>query len=231
MNSAGNDIISLNHIDSGRTKQERFYSKFLLPAEVDLYDNNHLAQLSFENFIWLLWSVKESVYKFCKRHSPKLVFSPGKINVSIIQAPAMHDSHLFGTGEITDVSFNNAEYYQCTVTAGNEIFYSRSKVYQNIIHTVVNNRDCFDSMYWGIKYIEDSNPAGQSESVRLFILKTLKNIYPHGGISIIVNDADCPVIKMNEAETNIPVSFTHHDKYVAYAFNLLDEAIPKFAVR
>ena len=222
MNSAGNDIISLNHIDIARTKQARFYTKFLLPAEVNLYNDSHLSKLNFENFVWLLWSVKESVFKFCKRNSPQLIFAPGKIIVESIQPPLVNNRNSFVTEEITGTSSIKKECYQCVITVGSHVFYSRSKLYTEIIHTIVNNKDDFNDIYWGIRQIENAQPNSQSENVRHLILKTISNLYPDAEISIDKNNAGCPVVKMNENEMNIPVSFTHHGHFVAYSFSLLE---------
>lgn len=219
MISAGNDIIALNHIDIRRTKQERFYTKFLLPGEVEWYAGNNLCKLSLENFIWLLWSVKESVYKFCKRNSPQLVFSPLRIMIQSLQEPPKNNSPSFGTGEIAAISLIKKECYHCIITTDLGTFYSRSKIYHEVIYTVVNNTDNFDSMYWGIKYVDSALPTRQSEDVRLFILQKLNEIYPNAALCITKDAAGCPILKVDEKEMNIAISFTHHDRFVGYAFN------------
>ena len=78
MRSTGNDIIGLKSIDPHLTIQQRFYSKILSFSELELYYRKASETIPFENFIWLLWSVKESVYKYQKRNFPDLVFSSGK---------------------------------------------------------------------------------------------------------------------------------------------------------
>jgi phosphopantetheinyl transferase (holo-ACP synthase) len=80
--SAGNDIVALNAIDKGRSCMPAFYSKFITSAELSLHNP---AQLSLDSFIWLLWSVKESAYKYLKRTDNELVFSPIKLSVSKIE--------------------------------------------------------------------------------------------------------------------------------------------------
>ncbi len=85
MKSAGNDIVALRCIDIQRTGQFRFYSKILSTSEQTLYHQPLLADMPFENYVWLLWSVKESVYKFLKRSIPDLIFSPTKICIQEIR--------------------------------------------------------------------------------------------------------------------------------------------------
>ena len=70
MNSVGNDIVALAAIDVARTRQPEFYSRIITPAEQEFYSLYLKDQLSFEHFIWLAWSVKESAYKVLKRFEP-----------------------------------------------------------------------------------------------------------------------------------------------------------------
>ncbi len=80
MKSAGNDIVALNAVDHQRTVSANFYSKFIIPAEQDLYKQSPAMEtVSFCSFVWLLWSVKESAYKFVKRLQPELIFSPSRL--------------------------------------------------------------------------------------------------------------------------------------------------------
>ncbi len=225
MTSAGNDIIALNYIDKIRTKQERFYSKFLSPAEVNLYSAGNFSGLTFENFVWLLWSVKESVYKFCKRNSARLAFSPGKIISQSLQAPLKSNFHCFGTGDIENTFLIKDECWSCTVSAETGDYYSRSKVYDEVIYTVVNDTDNFENIWWGIKYIDSCDAAHQSESVRHFALEKIKAIYPNTRLDIAKSPVGYPVLIVNETEVNLPVSFTHHNHFIGYALKLAGETL------
>ena len=66
-------------IDPGRSQFPGFYAKILAPSEAAL----HQPPLSFPVFLWTLWSIKESVYKFVRRHEPDLTFGPTKIVAEI----------------------------------------------------------------------------------------------------------------------------------------------------
>src|SRR5215469_9103806 len=96
MTSAGNDIVSFSAINSARTKQQRFYSKILTTAEENIYRQPGFASIPFENFVWLLWSVKESAYKYLKRANPALIFTPVKFIVRQLDAPEQADMLSFG---------------------------------------------------------------------------------------------------------------------------------------
>ena len=78
MISAGNDIVALNVIDIQRTQSPAFYAKFITPTEFELYNPNEITLI---NFVWLLWSAKESAYKYLKRINSELIFAPIKIKV------------------------------------------------------------------------------------------------------------------------------------------------------
>ena len=79
-------------IDPGRSQFPGFYAKILAPSEAAL----HQPPLSFPVFLWTLWSIKESVYKFVRRHEPDLTFGPTKI-VAEIFLPIAPPAVLQGT--------------------------------------------------------------------------------------------------------------------------------------
>ena len=83
MTSTGNDIVALAATDPDRTSRYRFYSRILTRSELD-----HVAgtALPFSTFVWLLWSIKESVYKYVSRSNPRLGFAPLKIPVGQLRS-------------------------------------------------------------------------------------------------------------------------------------------------
>src|ERR1700742_5173867 len=88
IHSTGNDIVALKAIDVARTHLPNFYSKILTPPEKSIYDDKVKDGLPFELFVWLLWSIKESAYKFLQRNNPSLVFSPSKIIILALDHPS-----------------------------------------------------------------------------------------------------------------------------------------------
>src|ERR1700760_4400635 len=86
--STGNDIVALQATRPEKTNLPRFYSRILTVAEQELYYRLDRPGLAFDHHTWLCWSIKESAYKFNKRNSPDLVFSPLKITISELLPPA-----------------------------------------------------------------------------------------------------------------------------------------------
>jgi phosphopantetheinyl transferase (holo-ACP synthase) len=218
--STGNDIIALNSINAHRTKQEKFYSKILSTAEIEEFKSNTSSTIAFENLVWLLWSVKESVFKFSKRDFSNLVFNPRKIVTRLISSPLDQSVPVFGKGEREEIALNGEECFSCIAATETGIYYSRSKVYDEIIYTVVSDTEYFDNIWWGIKCIDDINPLHQSGSVRSFVLRKFEIIYPGAKLFISKSPVGYPILKVNGNAMKIPLSFTHHFQFVAYTFCL-----------
>jgi phosphopantetheinyl transferase (holo-ACP synthase) len=218
--STGNDIIALNVINNQRTKQERFYSKIISFSELELYQHKAYAAMPFENFVWLLWSVKESVFKYQQRNIPALVFSPVKIVIQSIDFPESTDVIKFKKDEYERSSFAEKEFYNCTVNAGGNIFYSRSKIFDELINTVVEDNDQFENICWGIKFIDHTDYDSQSNELRAFVLKKFSTLFPANNLQIQKNAIGYPVLIKEKKEMDIPVSFSHHDHFIGYSFLL-----------
>jgi phosphopantetheinyl transferase (holo-ACP synthase) len=216
--SAGNDIVDLGTINATRTKDPRFYTKFITGAETALHNQPHLADMPFEYFVWMLWSVKESVYKFIQRHHPSLVFSPSKITVEQIELHREGSIPAITQPQIEAKGFDWLTTYNSIIAFGADTFYSRSIINSNYIATVVNNSDHLENIYWGIKHINQSEPEYQSKSVRQFLLKKLAFVFDTDDLHIIKNSSGCPVLFNGDSRVDIPVSLAHHGHYVAYAF-------------
>lgn len=218
MISTGNDIIALKAIDRNRTREKKFWSKILSLSESNLYLHERFATLPYENFVWLLWSVKESVYKCMQRNNPKLLFSPRKIIIESINFPERDTITIFGKGEHEQTSFHEGECYHCTANVEEEIFYSRSKFYDELVYSVASNNEIFENILWGIKFIDQIDYENQSAEVRSFVLKKLNSFFPEDNLEIRKNAAGCPILMNGIKELNIPLSFSHHEQFIAYSF-------------
>ena len=216
--STGNDIISLEHINVQRTKQKQFYDKILSPSELELYNTEAIAEMPFEIFVWLAWSVKESAYKYLKRHTPGLRFSPAKINIHSITPPGSYTIKKFGYLQYEKKSFHEEVVYHGTVRYGAAFFHSSSIIHHELIYTVVNKDESFGNLWWGIKTIGFSDHNHQSAEVRAFLLKRLHAILPDHNLTIDNSTGGFPVILNERKEMDIPVSFTHHHHFIAYSF-------------
>ena len=218
MISTGNDIISLDYIDIHRTRQKQFYNKVLTNSELKLYNNDDVLQMPFELFVWLAWSIKESAFKYLKRHVSDLIFSPLKMNIQSIKGPAPNTIIDIQGLPYEATSFLEQISYLATIEAGPYLFHSRSIINQELIYTIVNQDESFRNVWWGIKAIDAQDHKNQSAEVRSFLLKKLQEVLPYHTLSLSQNLHGCPVINDEKKEVNIPVSLTHHHGLVAYSF-------------
>ncbi len=217
MNSIGNDIVALNQIHTHRTIQKRFYSKILSADEVLLF-NNHDFEISFESFIWLCWSIKESIYKLIKRHHHEAHFSPTKIIVKKIKKPQKQT--LINLEKHEGISFCDDENFCCEIFYNRHYYFTRSFVSNYFIFTVANTRNCFANVFWGIQNIDNNSYTFQTQLVRTFALERLQQQFENGDLKIEKAEAGFPFIVPYH---NIPLSFTHHGNFVGYSFVLEDK--------
>ena len=216
MLSTGNDIVSLNAINVTRTKQPNFYSKILTPTETALHQQPCFANIPFEIFVWLLWSIKESAFKYLQRIDVDILFTPVKFEVREVQIPSKFNLLNFNTAELKGTGFGGLNSIRATIKFGDYILYSNSLIYQEFVATVVNNNEDFGKTHWGIKRIESDDIEIQSVGVRAFLTKNL----PDKNIIISKNPQGIPVLLKDDLELSIPISFSHHEYYVAYSFQL-----------
>ena len=200
MTGAGNDLVALAAIDVARTRQPQFYSRIITPAEKELYSFHFGDLLPFEHFVWLVWSVKESAYKFLKRFDPGLIFSPSKMEIIGLR--------------------RNGEYFEGAVRSKEHVLYSKTIIDSDLIFSMVNDADDFSAFYWDIKQISSSERCDQSEAVKELLLSKLTQILPGSNLSIAKNPNGWPVVMDGDEELPVPVSFTHHQHFVAYTFQL-----------
>lgn len=201
MKSAGNDIVALAAVDIQRTISPNFYSKFIIPRERDLYEQSSaMKTVPFYSFVWLLWSVKESAYKYVKRLQPELIFSPSKFVVECVEAC---DDFLHGM-----VSFKDFKLYY------------RSRLTEDYISTAVDDSKSFEGVFYDTHQIDKSDNDSQSKAVRELALQKLTTALKLGNLIISKADAGYPVIWQAGEQLDIPLSFAHHDCFVGYSFKL-----------
>jgi phosphopantetheinyl transferase (holo-ACP synthase) len=214
MISTGNDIVALKAINVARTRQSNFYQKIISVSEKALLDQLS-GRIPLEHFVWLLWSVKESAYKYLQRITPDLVFSPTRTIVDHLQLPSTNTVlTLEGCG------FAKELVYKGVVTFGDYKVYSRSMISEEFIFSVVSGSNDFENTYWGIQLIGSSEPEDQSKAVRELLSDRLKALFPYD-IQIGKSPHGYPTLIKDGIEIAVPVSFAHHDRYVAYSFVLV----------
>ncbi|ASU34577.1 holo-ACP synthase [Mucilaginibacter xinganensis] len=218
--SAGNDVVSVKAINITRSNQYKFYSKILSPSENPLYNEFGLAGISFENFVWLLWSIKESAYKFLQRDQPSLIFTPIKFVVKELRLPVDYAVENFTGVFIEAKGFEKCPCIKGQITIGPHTLYTSSLLYNEVISTVVNNLQSFQKVHWGIKLISNSEPESQSNEVRLFLLNKLKQLYKNVNFKVAKNEQGCPILLKDSIDSGVPISLSHHEHFVAYSFQI-----------
>jgi phosphopantetheinyl transferase (holo-ACP synthase) len=219
MSSTGNDIVSLDLINKERSNDSSFYLKIITPSEEALGRQVELAHLLFERYVWLCWSIKESAFKYLQREHPQIVFSPVKMVIQNITAPAI----IPGMQPIEDAWEGDAsgeENYTGTLTAEGNTYYFRSKISSAIIATIVSDDEKFNGVVWGISQVAHSNADHQSEQVRSFVLKRLQTFFPGKILHIEKVPGGYPVIMEGKEELDLAVSFAHHGRTVSYSLQL-----------
>jgi len=219
LQSAGNDIIDLGTINRKRSSGINFYAKILSDSEQVLYQKPECKLLPFEQYLWLAWSVKESVFKYLKRCLPDAVFSPLKIIIRDLAIPIDHQSSSFTEKQWEGIA-GDEHCYEGSVIFENFILYFKSKIYSELIATIVSEDAFFKDVFWGIKTIVKGDTDYQSKSVRFFLLNKLKRIYPDKDLHIEKNKSGYPFVTDGIQELKIPISFSHQERYIAYSFLL-----------
>lgn len=206
MISTGNDIVALTATDDDRTARYRFYSRVLTPDELGLHPaaspvpTGHPAPLPFPTFVWLMWSIKESVYKYISRADHGLVFSPLKIPVNQLTS--------------------RDGFYEGFISYGPVELYSRSFLQDGTILTVVSEEPDFAHTRWGLHAIPDPRYPNQSASVREYALQSLAAVLPDARLRIVKTPDGPPELWDGERRLDIPLSLAHHGHYVAWAYRL-----------
>jgi phosphopantetheinyl transferase (holo-ACP synthase) len=215
MDSIGNDIIDLNFIDASRSRNQRFFSKFISESEQNLFER---SGLSFEVFVWLLWSIKESVYKCQKRMLPGTLFSPLIMTVQELDA-CCDKKGMELNAECFEQDSAERCHWRASVSLGARNFYARSLTSSRFIFTTARLLDSSHNVYGGIKFINDSGYDNQHSEVRSFALQRFGQIFGRSEELIIEkNIAGIPFLFRNGSNTGVVLSFSHHYHFIAYSF-------------
>ena len=204
MSSTGNDIVALNESVVAKAAQPRFYSKIMAAGEMAFFHEQAADKLSLGEYVWLLWSVKESVYKFLKRMQPGFLFSPQKIMVHQLQPPA-------GLYE---------ESWRCTVLHGETTIHTQTFFHASFLHTVAAADENFTGITWGTGFIKETGYDSQSAGVRSLLAEKINELLP-GKTIVLQKDANgIPLLFDEENNVCVPVSFSHDGHFLAYSFYL-----------
>lgn len=228
MISTGNDIVSLSARNYHCIKKPAVYLKILSTTEKSLFNDPALAEIPFENFVWLVWSLKESAYKYLQRIMPDLIFSPTKFIVQELHLPDGFVVRTFEPTEREGIGFdtmdikNDVPVIKATISVATNTLYSRSFIFNELIVSVVNGDENFENTCWGIKWIAESDPESQSKAVRIFLMNRLHQLVQKDNLAISKSPHGFPIVSEGNEEMSIAVSLSHHDHLVAYSFQTDD---------
>ena len=208
--SSGNDLVYLPATRPERTNLPRFYSRILTAAEVEGFVQLASSRLPFDHYVWLCWSVKESLYKYQKRLFPELVFAPLMFEVRLVEPPC--GDRDFYAGIVVGPSLMGP------INARGQAHYSRTWVRDGVIVTIVSEDQQFTDTHWGFSAIDSAAHADQSAAVRQLALEELSSVLSRDDLRLEKDAAGCPIVLAGDRPLVLPISFAHHERYVAYSF-------------
>ncbi|TDX01343.1 4'-phosphopantetheinyl transferase family protein [Dinghuibacter silviterrae] len=187
MRSIGYDIVDLSLTDPHRNARPRFYQQILAPAERTVP-----ASLSFHQYLWLCWSVKEAVYKYACRWQPGMTFSPTRMVLSSLDA-SLH----------------------AVVRWEGRLYQTRSSVFPGYIVSVAHDGAPVRCGFAHVGPAEDPSAA-----VRRLLLSDLGPGWSverrYDGCPTLVGPAAAGAGAASPAP-GAPLSFSHHGAYAGYA--------------
>ncbi len=199
--STGNDIVALAATDPDSNLPlpvlfpDRFTGRIFLIRRVES------RRIILSDIVWLLWSIKESAYKYVSRADRALRFAPLKIPVTRLTQREI--------------------FYEGMIGCGHSMFYSRSFIDPGeTIMTVVSGQEDFGDVRWGMRRIGDPNHAMQSALVRKFALQSLSTVLAGASLRIVKAPDGPPELWDGDRPVDIPVSLAHHGHLGRWSYRL-----------
>jgi phosphopantetheinyl transferase (holo-ACP synthase) len=192
----GNDVVDLLDPDArDGARHPRFDARVFAPQELAAI----AASEAPSRLRWLLWAAKEAAYKAARRERPAIVFSPPRFVVSVHgerRAEVRHDAACF------DVAFEPGE---------------------GFVHAIATGRTRAHGSYFGAAGSLDAltRDGSSSDAVRALAIASLA---PRLGAApedlTILRDARrgrVPRLLRFGREIDVPLSLSHHGRFVAFA--------------
>ena len=192
----GNDIVDLSIARVGAgTRRTRYLKKIYTEEEIDLINNSNNEDL----MIWLMWSLKESVYKIIVRREKKIRYAPKSICCKSV------------------ISLQN-DSYQSTVLYNGSTFTSISTIKGDCIHTIA-----FDDQEIYPQIKSASFESTKSEDTSLFldnkVIDTLKNSQNNLEYQFVIKRDKLRIPHVYKNDTEIALlSLSHHGRFSGYAY-------------
>jgi len=192
----GNDIVdlSISHVGVG-TRRTRYLKKIFTEEEIDLINKSKNENL----LIWLIWSIKESVYKIIVRREKMIRFAPKSICCK-------------------SVIYVQNDSYQSTAMYKGSTFSSISTLKADCIHTIAIEDQGLDSQ---IKSASFDSTKNKDKSLFLDqqVIHALNNSQNNlnGQVVIKRDKLRIPHVYKNNTEFAI-LSLSQHGRFSGYAY-------------
>lgn len=212
----GNDIVSLDRVRQNK-RHERFAAKVLTEAEAVM-----LTGLDPSVKIALAWSLKEAAFK-CFSRSFSHPFVPRWYELDKVEAcPEPVDVK---AEEMTGIQVEKGRApirWTCRVKGPRG--WVKATALQTpdfIVAMATSDEEKLEDIHWGTHSIPSSKYPFQRQAVRLAATTDLRgsNCIPTGArVDYRLNANTAPELFVNQIKTDIQVSFSHDDQFIAYAW-------------
>ncbi|MEZ4801460.1 MAG: 4'-phosphopantetheinyl transferase superfamily protein [Gelidibacter sp.] len=185
----GNDIIDLQVSKKSRWEEQRFLDKLFTPGEEEFILD---GQSKFLN-IWLLWSMKESVYKIVSRDQKNQRFNP-------------KDFHCRVVSDTTN-----------SVCFENKWFQTDTLIQNGFIHTIAYFKT--GNIIANQFRLQTNDINTQSVEIKEACIKDFSNFksIPVSSISLKNNHLGIPQMYVDDKLQNEKISISHHGCFGGFA--------------
>lgn len=178
----GNDVVDLKAAENESNWKRAGYLQKTFTDEEQFLILNATQQSSM---LWLLWSIKEAVYKANFRENPVYEYAPLKFKIDKLKQKANRIE--------TEIMYQN------------NLYFSSSFVYKNYIHSIAYR---FHEDFENIKYISLKNYSKNY----LEELKSKGLIL--NSEEIFKDEFGVPYLLNKENNLRFPLSISHHGRYL-----------------
>ncbi|GAB2534574.1 4'-phosphopantetheinyl transferase family protein [Spirosoma aerophilum] len=193
----GNDIVDLAQAKRESNWQRRGYlDKIFTPHEQQLIQ----TATDPDQLVWLLWSMKESVYKLAVRRTRNRVFAPGRITCEL-------------AGPVSKCS-TGFVYYE-------EWYHTISTLTSTYVSTIAFSADDIPVYNQVILPFETTSVLAQQDMIRKKIRQHAARLFnlDDQEIHLRKDSIGAPVIMVRGAGER-PVSLSHHGHFGAFVISL-----------
>jgi len=189
----GNDIVDLSFISEKFKENKQRYHNFSLSfTEKERFGK----LLENDSFFWLIWSMKESLYKSWVKAGYRKRFNPKQIELGNI-VPETGVTYL-----TRNTDFNN------------NIYVVNSYMDQNVIHSISRLKNHNDRIKYGLKKITSTEYSEQTLEVRKLLFELIPSEISKTA-KVVKDRFYIPTLLPNNGPIRYDISLSHEGNYVA----------------